>query len=81
MSIITARSAKARYPDFSYAQEAGNAISHALGVALAVAGLVLLVVTAVTRGNVWHVVSYVALVAAFTDSNAYLRIYSVRFYQ
>ena len=58
MATIHVQRARARYPDFSYAQEAGNAISHALGAALAVAGLVILVVNAVARGDAWYVAAY-----------------------
>jgi hemolysin III len=46
------------YPNFNLQQEILNAITHGAGVALAVAGLVVLVVAAATRGTVWHVVAY-----------------------
>jgi hemolysin III len=45
-------------PEFTLAQEIANAITHGTGAALAIAGLVVLVVAAATRGTVWHVVSY-----------------------
>jgi hemolysin III len=45
-------------PEFTLGQEIANAITHGTGAALAIAGLIVLVVTAATRGTVWHVVSY-----------------------
>lgn len=39
-------------------EERMNAITHGVGAALAIAGLVLLVVFAALYGNVWHVVSF-----------------------
>jgi hemolysin III len=58
MSTINAHHARSRSPEFSYAQEAGNAITHGLGAALAVAGLVILVVSAAARGDAWYVAAY-----------------------
>ncbi|MGC9472090.1 MAG: PAQR family membrane homeostasis protein TrhA [Bacteroidales bacterium] len=43
--------------DYSRAEEKANAISHLSGAGLATAGLVLLVVYSVIRGDSWHVVS------------------------
>src|SRR5690348_15405279 len=40
------------------AEEIANAISHGIGTALAIAGLVLLVVQAAIHGNAWHVTSF-----------------------
>jgi hemolysin III len=45
-------------PEFTLAQEIANALTHGTGAALAIAGLVVLVVAAATRGTVWHVVAY-----------------------
>lgn len=45
-------------PDFTLGQEIANAITHGTGAALAIAGLVVLVMAAATRGTVWHVVAY-----------------------
>lgn len=42
----------------STGEEIANAITHGLGALLAVAGLVVLVVAAVSRGNLWHVTSF-----------------------
>ena len=40
------------------AEEIANSISHGIGIALAVAGVVLLVVFGVLYGTVWHIVSF-----------------------
>ncbi|MFH2114762.1 MAG: hemolysin III family protein [Spirochaetota bacterium] len=45
-------------PEFTLAQEIANAVTHGTGAVLAIAGLVVLVVAAASRGTVWHVVSY-----------------------
>lgn len=42
----------------SVREEIANAITHGVGALLAIAGLVVLVVLAAMRGNVWHVVSF-----------------------
>lgn len=42
----------------SIGEEIANAITHGIGALLAIAGLVVLVVLAAMRGNVWHVVSF-----------------------
>lgn len=42
----------------SPSQEFANALTHAIGVALSIAGLASLVVQAATRGDAWHVVAY-----------------------
>jgi len=39
-------------------EECANAITHGVGSALAIAGLVLLIVNAAQRGNAWHVTSF-----------------------
>lgn len=55
--------------------EALNSLTHAVGLALAICGLILLVVLAVLRGSALHVVSYsiygVTLVALYAASTAY----------
>lgn len=57
--ITQARKSKAgTSPEFTLAQEIANAITHGTGAALAIAGLVVLVVAAATRGTAWHVVAY-----------------------
>ncbi|MBI9069545.1 MAG: hemolysin III family protein [Salinivirgaceae bacterium] len=43
---------------FSKKEEFANALSHGLGTILAIAGLIFLINTAVTRGNIWHIISF-----------------------
>lgn len=43
---------------YSTREEIANAITHGIGAALAIAALVLLIVFAAIKGNVWHVVSF-----------------------
>ena len=45
-------------PEFTLGQEIANALTHGTGAVLALAGLVVLVVAAASRGTIWHVVSY-----------------------
>ena len=44
--------------EYSLAEERINALTHGIGTALAVTGLVLLIVFAVMYGDIWHVVSF-----------------------
>jgi len=44
--------------NFSKGEEITNAILHGIGLGLAIAALVILVVLANTSGNVWHIVSF-----------------------
>ena len=39
-------------------EEIANSITHGIGTALSIAGLVILVVFAATQGDVWHIVSF-----------------------
>ncbi len=43
---------------YSTREEVANAITHGIGALLAIAALVILVVFAAIKGNVWHVVSF-----------------------
>ncbi|HOX83986.1 MAG TPA: hemolysin III family protein [Chryseolinea sp.] len=43
---------------YSTKEEIANAITHGIGAALAIAALVILIVFAAIKGNVWHVVSF-----------------------
>lgn len=56
-------------------EELWNAVTHGIGTALAVAGLVFLVVSAHLYGNVWHMVSFsiygVSLVLLYLASTLY----------
>jgi hemolysin III len=62
-------------PEFTLKQEIANAIIHGTGAALAIAGLVVLVVAAASRGTVWHVVAYavfgVSMVLLYMSSTLY----------
>lgn len=56
-------------------EELANAVTHGIGVALSVAGLVLMVVVAATYGTAWHVTSVAifgaSLVLLYTSSTLY----------
>jgi hemolysin III len=43
---------------YSTGEEIANAITHGIGALLAIAALVILIVLAAIKGNVWHVVSF-----------------------
>ncbi len=45
------------HPKYTFGEELANSITHGLGVALSIAGLVILVVLSALHGNAWHVVS------------------------
>jgi len=59
----------------SKGEEIANAITHGLGVLLSIAALVLLIVFAALKGNVWHLVSFTvfgtALVILYLASTLY----------
>ncbi len=67
---------------YSKGHELANTITHGIGVALSLAGLVVLVVFAALRGTVWHVVSFsiygTTLVLLFTASTLYHSFHSPR---
>jgi hemolysin III len=69
-------------PKYSRGHELANSITHGLGIALSVAGLMVLVALAALRGTVWHVVSFsvygVTLVLLFTASTLYHSVRSLR---
>lgn len=44
---------------FTRAEELANAISHLTGAVLAIAGLILMLIFAISRGNIWHVTTSV----------------------
>ncbi len=56
-------------------EEIVNSITHGIGIPLSIAALVILVVTAVVHGNVWHVVSFsifgASLILLYTSSTLY----------
>jgi hemolysin III len=49
---------KAVYRKLTVREEVFNSVTHGIGVLLSIAALVLLVITAVGKGNTWHVVSF-----------------------
>ena len=49
---------KSNQVDYSLGEEIANSISHGIGAALSIAGLVVLIVSAVAHGDAWHVVSF-----------------------
>lgn len=49
---------KAGYRTLSLGEEIFNSITHGIGTLLSIAALVLLIVIAAIKGNVWHVVSF-----------------------
>jgi hemolysin III len=43
---------------YTVGEEIANSITHGIGLALSIAGLVILIVFAVSYGNIWHIVSF-----------------------
>jgi hemolysin III len=66
----------------SFAEEFANCVTHGVGLALSLAGLVVLVALAAIRGTAWHVVSCAVygstLVILYTASTLYHSIRSAR---
>lgn len=66
---------EAGYRTLSVGEEIVNSITHGIGTLLSIAALVLLVVFAVIKGNVWHVVSFsifgTSLVLLYLSSTLY----------
>lgn len=60
---------------YSKGEEIANAITHGIGTLLAIAALVLLIVSAAIQGTVWHVVSFTifgsTLVILYLESTLY----------
>ena len=67
---------------YTKGEEIANAITHGIGAALAIAALVLLIVFAVMKGTVWHVVSFsvfgATLVILYLESTLYHSITNKR---
>lgn len=67
---------------YSVAEEIAHAVTHGVGVLLSVAGLIVLVVLAVSRGDAWHLVSCsvygTTLVLLYTASTLYHALPSSR---
>ena len=58
MSSIRKKKAEAGYRTLSLGEEIFNSITHGIGTLLSIAALVVLIVFAAVKGNVWHVVSF-----------------------
>lgn len=62
-------------PSYSFGEELANAITHGVGAALGVIGLVLMIVLSITNGDVWHIVSCsifgASLIMLYTASTLY----------
>jgi hemolysin III len=74
--------AEAREPLYTLGEEIAHAVTHGLGLALSVLGLVALVVAASLRGDVWHVIGCsvfgATLVLLYAASTLYHGIQSPR---
>jgi len=63
------------YQHQSLREEIANSITHGIGLLLSISGLVLLVVFACLRGDVWHIVSFsifgVGMIMVYTSSTLF----------
>lgn len=61
--------------ELTYAEEIVNSITHGIGILLSIAALVILIVFAAIKGDVWHVVSFTifgaSLIILYTSSTLY----------
>jgi hemolysin III len=66
---------QANYQHQSLREEIANSITHGIGLLLSISGLVLLVVFACLRGDVWHIVSFsifgVGMIMVYTSSTLF----------
>ena len=73
--MIKDNNTKVKYRALTIGEEIFNSITHGIGTLLSIAALVLLVVFAATKGNVWHVVSFTifgsTLVLLYLSSTLY----------
>lgn len=60
---------------YSFGEQIANAITHGIGAVLSIAGLTVLVTLAITKGNIWHLVSFsifgMSLLILYTASTLY----------
>ncbi len=60
---------------YSFGEQIANTITHGLGIFFSIAGLAVLVTLAITKGNIWHLVSFsvfgASLVILYTASTLY----------
>ncbi|MBN1882383.1 MAG: hemolysin III family protein [Deltaproteobacteria bacterium] len=72
----------ARLKEQTTGEEIANAVTHGIGVALSIAGLVLLVVFATMRGDAWRVVSFsiygATLIILYIASTLYHSLTNIR---
>ncbi|KPL90533.1 PAQR family membrane homeostasis protein TrhA [Herpetosiphon geysericola] len=70
------------YSEYSAAEELANAITHGIGVALSVAGLVILLVMAINTGDPWRIASFtvygLSLICMYLASTLYHSIRNPR---
>lgn len=70
------------YSEYSAAEELANAITHGIGVALSVAGLVILLIMAINTGDPWRIASFtvygVSLICMYLASTLYHSIRNPR---
>lgn len=75
MSTAAIKKKTRQNPVFTPGQELGNAITHGIGAALSVVALVILVLSAATRGDAWFIVSYAvfgtSMVALYLSSSIF----------
>lgn len=73
---------KVHYSEYSAAEELANAITHGIGVALSVAGLVILLIMAINTGDPWRIASFtvygVSLICMYLASTLYHSIHNPR---
>ncbi|XSG76071.1 PAQR family membrane homeostasis protein TrhA [Herpetosiphon llansteffanensis] len=70
------------YSEYSAAEELANAITHGIGVALSVAGLVILLIMAINTGDPWRIASFtvygLSLICMYLASTLYHSIRNPR---
>jgi hemolysin III len=57
-SVKRYKNSDAAFRKLSLGEEIFNSITHGIGTLLSIAALVILIVTAVNKGNIWHIVSF-----------------------
>ncbi len=56
--MISQKKSPQTEPEYSLGEEIANSVTHGIGAALSVAGLILLVVLSAIYGDAWRVVSF-----------------------
>jgi hemolysin III len=57
-SVSRNKNSDAAFRKLSLGEEIFNSITHGIGTLLSIVALVILIVTAVNKGNIWHIVSF-----------------------